>query len=98
MRRMPDANNVLFFERFRLLSKLGEGSFGQIFKGIDTVTNRLVAIKVETNKSFSQNQLKIESKIYKEMEGTLIYKNVRWPRLHFFGCNAGHCIMVMDLL
>ena len=98
MPRMLNADNSLFFERFRLLSKLGEGSFGQIFKGIDTITNRLVAIKVETNKSSSQNQLKMEAKIYKEMEGTLIYKNVRWPRLHFFGCDAGHCIMVMDLL
>jgi len=89
----------VFFDRFRILKKLGEGSFGKIFKGIDTISNRLVAIKVETSKSSSHSQLKTESKIYKEMEGTLITKNTRWPKLHSFGKDDdGNHIMVMDLL
>ena len=58
--------------------------FGEIFKAIDIITNRLVAIKVETSKSSSQTQLKREAQIYKDMEGTLITKNVRWPKLHLF--------------
>jgi serine/threonine protein kinase len=89
----------VFFDRFRLLSKLGEGSFGKIYKGIDTVSNRLVAIKVETSKASSHNQLKTEARIYKEMEGTLINKSVRWPKLYSFGRDEiGNHIMVMDLL
>jgi serine/threonine protein kinase len=91
---MSDSNEKsrTFLDRFRLLSKLGEGSFGEIFKAIDIITNRLVAIKVETNKSTSQNQLKKEAQIYKEMEGTLITKNVRWPKLHFFGAIQNRCL------
>ena len=91
-------NNVLF-DRFRLITKLGEGSFGKIFKGIDTINNRLVAIKIETQKSGSHSQLKTEAKIYKIMEGTLISKYVRWPKLHCFGSDGyDNHILVMDLL
>jgi len=52
-------SSKILFDRFRLLSKLGEGSFGKIYKGIDTISNKLVAIKVETVKG---HQLKIEAK------------------------------------
>lgn len=91
--------NDFLFDRFRLITKLGEGSFGKIFKGIDTISNVLVAVKLETQKGGSHSQLKTEAKIYKEMEGTLINKTVRWPKLHCFGTDKkGNCIMVMDLL
>ncbi len=94
---MMKSTDNMFFDRFRLLSKLGQGSFGRIFKGIDTVENKLVAIKVETRKG--DGQLKLEARIYKEMEGTVINKNIRWPRLHNFGCDPnGNNIMIMDLL
>jgi len=89
----------LLFDRFRLITKLGEGSFGEIFKGIDTVSNKLVAVKIERDKSGSHSQLKTEAKIYKEMDGTLINKSIRWPKMHCFGTNKnGDCMMVMDLL
>lgn len=98
---MPSTRNEFLFDRFRLITKLGEGSFGQIFKGFDTSTNKLVAVKLETKKGGSgrHSQLRTEAKIYKEMEGTLVNKNVRWPKLHCFGSDKdGNCIMVMDLL
>jgi serine/threonine protein kinase len=86
-----------YFDRFRLISKLGEGSFGKIYKGIDTVSNRLVAIKVEQKGGSSQ--LKTESKIYKELEGTPVSKGVRWPKMYDFGRDTlGNNIMIMDLL
>lgn len=90
----------VFFDRFRLLSKLGEGSFGKIYKGIDTISNKLVAIKVETEKGSNNHQLKIEAKVYKSMEGTPISKTVFWPKLHNFGKdeNTDNYIMIMDLL
>ena len=90
----------MFFDRFRLLSKLGEGSFGKIYKGIDTHTSKLVAIKVETVKGSSNTQLKIEAKIYKDLEGTPINKSIRWPKLYNFGKDpkSGNYVMIMDLL
>ena len=65
------------FNRFRVINKLGEGSFGKIYKGIDAVNNRLVAIKLETKKGSTHGQLKTEAKIYKEMEGTPISKTIK---------------------
>lgn len=91
------SQNPFYFDRFRLISKLGEGSFGKIFKGIDTVSNRLVAIKVEQKGNSSQ--LKTESRIYKEMEGTPVSKSIRWPKMYDFGRDSlGNNIMIMDLL
>lgn len=92
-------DSTYLFNRFRVINKLGEGSFGKIFKGIDALNNRLVAIKLETKKGSTRGQLKTEAKIYKEMEGTLISKTIRWPKLHCFGSDTdGNSIMVMDLL
>lgn len=95
---MTQKNDILF-DRFRLITKLGEGSFGKIFKGFDQIRNIFVAVKLETQKTGSHSQLKTEAKIYKEMEGTHINKAVRWPKLHCFGTDKnGNGIMVMDLL
>lgn len=33
-------------ERFTKLEKIGKGSFGEVFKGIDNETNQVVAIKI----------------------------------------------------
>jgi serine/threonine protein kinase len=94
-----DNAGVLLFNRFRIITKLGQGSFGQIFKGIDTSNNRLVALKLETSKGSSHGQLKTESKIYQAMDGVPINENVRWPKLHSFKAdNHGCSILVMDLL
>src|SRR5205085_5900964 len=82
--KMGKDNNVIF-NRFRLLSKLGTGSFGSCFKTFDTVSNRLVAIKIESAKGSQHSQLKTEYKIYKAMESTLISRNLRWPKMHYFG-------------
>jgi serine/threonine protein kinase len=91
--------NDILFDRFRLISSLGKGSYGQVFKAIDSLNNNLVAVKLETEKGSSCNQLKTEAKIYKKMQGTPISKNCPWPRLHCFGNNdKGDQIMVIDLL
>lgn len=89
----------MFWDRFQVLTKLGEGSFGKIFKGIDSISKRSVAIKVETRKCNGQNQLKLESKVYKALEGTVVNKDVRWPKCYGYGKDdKGNNIMVMDLL
>lgn len=50
--------------RFILKKQIGAGSFGEIFWGIDTVTNKEVAIKLESIK-VRHPQLQYESRIYK---------------------------------
>ena len=92
-----------FFERFKLISRLGEGSFGKIYKGIDNTTNKLVAIKVETKKETSHNQLKTEMIIYKDLQGSFVNNsiNIKWPQIYKYDDpldSVGSQILVMDLL
>lgn len=46
---------------------IGKGSFGEIYKGYNTKTNKKLAFKLEA--SINNSQLTTEYKIYKEMEG-----------------------------
>ena len=52
--------------KYRILSKIGEGSFGKIFQGVNSHTDETVAIKIE--KSSDSSLLKNEAKIYKLLE------------------------------
>ena len=49
--------------KYKITSKLGEGSFGKIFKGINVNSHEEVAVKIE--KSSDSSLLKTEAKIYK---------------------------------
>jgi len=74
------------------MSKIGEGSFGQIYKGVNIRTNELVAIKVESIVSGSK-LLKNESAIYQYLSNQVGVPNVRW-----FGKDETNYFMVLDLL
>ncbi|RKO84002.1 kinase-like domain-containing protein, partial [Blyttiomyces helicus] len=84
--------------RFQVHSKIGEGSFGHIYKGIDLISNKLVAIKVENYKSSSHAQLKTEAHIYRRMEGTPVSNMTRWPKIYKFGKQSGMNVLIMDIL
>ncbi len=77
--------------KYRILSKIGEGSFGKIFQGINSHTDESVAIKIE--KSSESSLLKNEAKIYKLLED-----NPGIPKLRSFGKEGIFNYMVMDLL
>ena len=77
--------------KYRILSKIGEGSFGKIFQGVNSYTDEIVAIKIE--KSSDSSLLKNEAKIYKLLED-----NPGIPKLRSFGKEGVFNYMVMDLL
>jgi serine/threonine protein kinase len=51
--------------KFRVVSKIGKGSFGEVYSGIDLKTGREVAVKVEPFKLKFPSQLKNECKMYR---------------------------------
>jgi casein kinase 1 len=78
--------------RFRLGKKIGRGSFGDIYKGVNVLTNEEVAIKLESVKS-KHPQLLYESRLYRILSGGVGIPNVKWT-----GVEGDFNVMVMDLL
>ena len=85
---------------YLIKEKLGAGSFGEIYRGVDTTksgkkgnsTSSFVAIKVEKLKSPSK-QLLQEAKIYKALSG-----GVNIAQFHYFGLELKSSALVIDLL
>lgn len=40
----------IFFKKYKVTKKLGQGSFGQVFKGINTSSNEDIAFKFVRNR------------------------------------------------
>lgn len=78
--------------KYILIEKINEGSFGTVFKAENNRTKEFVAIKFE-NKSESIKSLKNEAKIYQylgRLDG--------FPQLKMFGTTDKSNYLVMDLL
>jgi serine/threonine protein kinase len=84
--------SITIASKYKLLEKIGEGSFGFIFKGINMRSSEHVAIKVEPISSGSK-LLKNESKIYQYLNDIDGIPKVRW-----FGKDSINNYMVLDLL
>ena len=56
-------------ENYEIIKKIGNGSFGQVYKAISKDDQEMVAIKIE-NKS-QQSRLELEMKLYKDLEKKL---------------------------
>jgi len=88
---MKDLEHKLFqISNYKILKKIGSGSFGNVYKGIDKKTNR-VAIKVEnTQKS---TRLEFELNIYK-----LLKINIGIPKILWYGDLGMHKVLIMEYL
>jgi len=78
--------------KFKLGVKIGSGSFGDIYHGVNLTTGEEVAIKLESVRS-RHPQLLRETKIYRSLHGVVGIPNVRW-----FGVEGDYNVMVIDLL
>lgn len=84
---------ILFIEnkyKINLNDKLGEGSFGIIYKGINTNTNKNVAIKIEKK---SKSLLINEARIY-----NLLKKIKGIPKFRSYGNEGVYNYMVIDYI
>ncbi|KHJ99015.1 hypothetical protein OESDEN_01005 [Oesophagostomum dentatum] len=78
--------------RYRLGRKIGSGSFGDIYLGLNVQTNEEVAVKLECVKS-KHPQLHIEGRLYRVMAGGVGIPDVKWC-----GLEGEYNVMVMELL
>jgi serine/threonine protein kinase len=78
--------------KYDLISKIGAGAFGAIYKGQNIRTGEPVAIKVEPLKH-ETNLLKNEARIYQYLKGGTGIPQVKW-----FGVDDTNNYMVINLL
>ena len=81
--------NKKFFSKFRTIKKLGEGSFGKVYKA--KYNNEYYALKIK-NKKKGQTLLENEATIMTYLKGPNI------PLIKSFGYSGDYNILVMQLL
>ena len=79
------------FNQYKLISKLGQGSFGSIYEAQSNYSNKLYAVKIE--------DMKQEQFILEEESAILSYLNIpQIPKIKSFGYSGSFIILVMELL
>ena len=79
-------------KKYKIINKIGGGSFGQIYKGQNIRTSEFVAIKVEPIAG-GLNLLKHESIVYQYLQNCRGVPSVKW-----FGRDDNNYYMVINLL
>ncbi|CAL8101546.1 unnamed protein product [Calicophoron daubneyi] len=83
---------VLINDRYRLMRKIGSGSFGDIYLGVNQLTGEEVAVKME-NIYAKHPQLQFEHKVYRMLAGAVGIPQAKW-----YGAARTYWVLVMDLL
>jgi casein kinase 1 epsilon len=78
--------------KFKLGRKIGSGSFGELYIGINVQTGEEVALKLEPVKT-KHPQLHYESKVYMLLQGGTGVPHIKW-----FGVEGNYNCMAIDLL
>ena len=84
--------DLFIANKYRLVRKLGAGSFGEIYLAINVHTGEEYAVKMESSSS-RHPQLHYESKLYKLLQG-----GQGIPQVKYYGQEGEHNVLIMDLL
>ncbi|KAJ3271105.1 serine/threonine protein kinase [Terramyces sp. JEL0728] len=84
--------NIRVGGKYSFGRKIGSGSFGEIYLGLNVVNGEEVAIKLEPVRA-KHPQLEYEARVYKALAGGVGIPFVRW-----FGVEGDYNCMVVDLL
>ena len=80
----------IFFNKFKLIQKIGEGSFGSVYIAQSIYSHKLYAVKLELIK---------DSNILEEESLSLSYINSpRIPKVKLFGYSSPYMVLIMELL
>ena len=84
--------NKLIFSKYLIRKKIGKGSFGTVYQGVNTTTNEKIALKVEKREKNDPGTLENEALrlVYLQGEGI--------PKVYCYGNNLVHNLLVEELL
>ena len=84
--------NKILFTKYLIRKKIGKGSFGTVYQGLNTTTGERIAMKVEKKEKSSVETLENEALrlVYLAGEGI--------PRVYCYGTNLVHNFLVEELL
>ena len=84
--------NKLIFSKYLIRKKVGKGSFGTVYQGVNTATNEKIALKVEKREKNDPGTLENEALrlVYLQGEGI--------PKVYCYGNNLVHNLLVEELL
>ncbi|KAH8870320.1 Casein kinase I isoform alpha [Schistosoma japonicum] len=94
---------TLINDKYRLMRKIGSGSFGDIYLGVNQLTGEEVAIKME-NIYAKHPQLQFEHKVYRLLAGAVGIPQARYVVIkliylyRWYGTCRTYWVLVMDLL
>ena len=77
--------------KYRIIKKIGDGAFNEIYQGSDIFDNSEVAIKLE-HVSIKYRQLLFESQLLKSIPG------IGFPQVYWAGVSGEYNAMVFELL
>ncbi|KAJ3076511.1 casein kinase I, partial [Podochytrium sp. JEL0797] len=77
---------------YKVGKKIGEGSFGMVYDGINVINNQPIAIKFEPRKS-DVPQLRDEYRTFKILAGS-----VGVPNVYYYGAEGLYNVLVSDML
>ncbi|KAK6178143.1 hypothetical protein SNE40_012962 [Patella caerulea] len=87
-----DKSHFVVNGKYRLVRKIGSGSFGDIYLSRNVSNGEELAVKLESHKA-RHPQLLYESKLYKLLQGGVGIPHMRW-----FGTEREYNVLVLDLL
>ena len=84
--------NKVIFSKYLIRKKIGKGSFGTVYQGINTQTNDKIAVKVEKREKNDPGTLESEALrlVYLQGEGI--------PKVYCYGNNLVNNLLVEELL
>ncbi|KJH48802.1 kinase domain protein [Dictyocaulus viviparus] len=92
MASVISSKDFIVATKYKLIRKIGSGSFGDIYVSINVTNGEEVAIKLESNRA-RHPQLLYESKVYRILQGGVGIPHIRW-----YGTEREYNVLVMDLL
>ncbi|HSJ63356.1 MAG TPA: serine/threonine-protein kinase [Gemmatimonadaceae bacterium] len=92
---MPDSG-IAIVGKYRILDLVGEGAMGVVYRGVDTVLNRTVALKVMSESVARQQDLRDRFLREAQAAGSLQHPNV--VTIYDFGEVDGHLFIAMEFV